>query len=83
MYLHYIMLTNIFIIIDNLPCFGPAFLHFVLLETQQYFGRILISVETELVPPEIETKKILQIENIVSTPHEVVTYSYNICILFI
>lgn len=51
------------IITDGLPCFGPAFLHFTTLETQQYFGRILLSVETELVPSEIESVERLQIDD--------------------
>lgn len=61
------------IISDGVPSFGPAFLHFTSLETQQYFGRILMSVETELVPPETENIKILQIDNTVPIPNEVIS----------
>lgn len=60
------------LIIGGLPCFGPAFLHFKLLGTQQYFGRVLISIETELVPPETENNRNLFTDNIVSFPNEVV-----------
>lgn len=62
-------------ITDGLPCFGPAFLHFTSLETQQYFGRILLSVETELVPSEIENIKTLHIDDIYSIPDEVINIS--------
>ncbi|XP_022180841.1 uncharacterized protein LOC111041011 isoform X5 [Myzus persicae] len=59
---------------DGLPCFGPAFLHFITLETQQYFGRILLSVETELVPSEIESVERLQIDDIDSILDEDLMY---------
>lgn len=61
-------------VIDGLSCFGPAFLHFTSLKTQQYFGRILVSVKTELVPSEIENTKTLQIKT-VSNPVNVRKYS--------
>lgn len=48
--------------IDGLPCSGPFFLYFTSLETQQYFGKVLISVQTELVPSEIENTKTLNID---------------------
>jgi len=57
---------------DGLPCFGPAFLHFTTLETQQYSGRILLSVETELVPSEIENFERLQIYDADSILDEVI-----------
>lgn len=59
------------LIIDGLPCFGPAFLHFTLLETQQYFGKILISIETKLVPPEIENLRTLKVYDQISFPDKV------------
>jgi len=64
--------TNLKKITDGPPCIGPAFLHFTTLESQQYFGRILLSVDTELVPPEIENVKRLQIEDIDSILDEVI-----------
>ncbi|VVC37905.1 FerIin domain,C2 domain [Cinara cedri] len=51
---------------DDLPNFGPTFLHFMSLETQKYFGRLLISIKTELLQPEIENIKSYQIEHIES-----------------
>lgn len=62
-------------IIDGLPYFGPAFLHFMSLETQKYFGKIFISIKTELVPSEIENIKSYQIENIKPILNEVPTYT--------
>ncbi|XP_026804027.1 uncharacterized protein LOC113547748 [Rhopalosiphum maidis] len=59
---------------DGLPCFGPAFLHFTLLESHQYFGRILLSVETELVPAEIESVERLQVDDIHSILEEDLMY---------
>ncbi|XP_025206178.1 uncharacterized protein LOC112602358 [Melanaphis sacchari] len=58
---------------DGLPCFGPAFLHFTTLESQ-YFGRILLSVETELVPSEVESFERLQIDDIDSILEEDLMY---------
>jgi len=42
------------------------------LETQQYFGRILLSVETDLVPSEIENVNRLQIDDTDSVLDEVI-----------
>jgi len=42
------------------------------LESQQYFGRILLSVDTELVPSEVENVERLQIEDIDSILDEVI-----------
>lgn len=49
-------------------------MHFITLETQQYFGRILLSVETELVPSEIESVERLQIDDIDSILDEDLMY---------
>ncbi|XP_060846316.1 uncharacterized protein LOC132925975 [Rhopalosiphum padi] len=59
---------------DGLPFFGPAFLHFTSLESRQYFGRILLSVETELVPAEIENVERLQVDDIDSILEEDLMY---------
>ncbi|XP_027839231.2 uncharacterized protein LOC114121205 [Aphis gossypii] len=59
---------------DGPPCIGPAFLHFTTLESQQYFGRVLFSVDTELVPSEVENVKRLQIEDIDSILDEDLKY---------
>jgi len=64
--------TNLKKITDGLPFFGPAFLHFTSLESRQYFGRILLSVETELVPAEIENVERLQVDDIDSILEEVI-----------
>jgi len=48
------------------------------LETQQYFGRILLSVETELVPSEIENINRLKIDDIDSILDEVINIITNL-----
>lgn len=68
-------------VIDGLSCFGPAFIHFTSLKTQQYFGRILVSVKTELVPSEIESIKTLKIKT-VSNPINVRKYLLIVKFLF-
>lgn len=55
-----------------MPCFGPAYLHFSSLQTQQYFGKILMSVESELVPSEVEQIEKLKIDSVASIPDEVI-----------